>query len=92
MCLQLELNGLTIDEKDTLMDAPEFLERMWAVRESLDDATTSGDTATLEQLQTTNSGRFMITYRVESSAIMFSENLEKVSNEVGKYFDSGNIF
>jgi Fe-S protein assembly co-chaperone HscB len=50
----LELNGLTIDEKDTLTDAPEFLEEMWEVRESLDDAANTGDVAALLQFQTTN--------------------------------------
>lgn len=50
----LELNGLTIDEKDTLMDAPEFLEGMWALRESIEGASASGDTIALQQLQTTN--------------------------------------
>ena len=57
MCpVQLELNGLTIDERDTLSDSPEFLEEMWEVRESLDDAAASGDTPTLLQLQTINTG------------------------------------
>ncbi|CAI8043236.1 Iron-sulfur cluster co-chaperone protein HscB [Geodia barretti] len=50
----LELNGLTIDEKDTLTDASGFLEEMWEVRESLDDAANTGDLAALLLLQTTN--------------------------------------
>ena len=50
------MNGLTIDEKDTLLDSPEFLEGMWAVREGIEDASTSGDSAVLQLLQSTNTG------------------------------------
>ena len=38
------------------MDSPEFLERMWTIRESLDEATSSGDTTALTELHTTNTG------------------------------------
>lgn len=42
------------------MGAPEFLEGMWAVRESIEDASTSGDMTTLQQLQSTNLGRYRL--------------------------------
>lgn len=42
------------------MGAPEFLEEMWAVRESIEDASASGDITTLQQLQSTNSGRYRL--------------------------------
>ena len=57
LSLQLELNGLTIDEKDTLTDSTEFLEEMWSVRETIDDTAATQDTSTLLQLQSTNTGR-----------------------------------
>ena len=62
---QLELNGLVIDERDTLTDAPEFLEEMWEVRESIDNAANSHDVAALLQLQTTNNGIIAIVSTVE---------------------------
>ena len=42
------------------MDAPEFLEGMWALRESIEGASASGDTIALQQLQTTNTGIILL--------------------------------
>lgn len=55
---QLKLNGLTIDETDNHQHDMDFLNRMWLLREAIEDATATGDTATLQQIKASNSGQY----------------------------------
>lgn len=55
---QLKLNGLTIDETDNHDHDTDFLDKMWLLREAIEDATATGDTATLQQIKTSNSGQY----------------------------------
>lgn len=57
---QLKLNGLTIDETDNHEHDTDFLNRMWLLREAIEDAIATGDTATLQQVKTSNNGQYLV--------------------------------